>query len=163
MYSRVEGSRDDSVDLFARGAISNVQASGETLSIECEHGSFEVPHTHRGLCYVFGKTVGAAQCMVLVHGQTPWGALFCVDVKENKVVWTERLWCDALPFVRSGAFSHTSEARVRGDVVSVFGMCNDVVYIEGFRLADGKAEFRFSTTYGWTIPVAHRAGAGSTD
>lgn len=163
LYSRVEGSRDDSVDLFTRGAISNVQASGETLSIECEHGSFEVPHTHRGPCHVFGKTVGTAQCIVLVHGQTPWGTLFCVDVKEDKVVWSQRLWCDAAPWVRSGAFTHASETRVRGDVVYVFGMCNDVVYIEGFRLADGKAEFRFSTTYGWTIPVANRTGAGPTD
>jgi hypothetical protein len=108
--------------------------------------------------------LGTAHSLVIVHDPLPLATLFCVDLEKREVIWIQKLWCDNAPYVRSGGgFTHISETLVREDLICVFGACNDVAYIEGFRLADGKAEFRFSTTYGWTIPSDNRAGVGSTD
>jgi hypothetical protein len=93
-------------------------------------------------------------CAVSLHGDLPGGRLLCIEITTSKLLWDVPVWSDFAPYVRSGGgFHHWSEPVVVDRHVILFGMCNDVAYIEGFRLSDGKAQFRFSTTYGWDESV----------
>lgn len=133
-------------------SISSVEVIRDQLVVHLDAVDFQVTRPFGDTIYVSGSRYGASSCLVLVHDAMPEGTLLNVDLAEGKVLWERKLWCDHAPYIRSGGgFFHWSEVQAKSDAAYVFGLCNDIVYIEAFELTKGNPLFRFSTTYGWRI------------
>jgi hypothetical protein len=74
--------------------------------------------------------------------------LYCIDYELRKIAWSARVWlgCGRL-LGAQGPGSHSVTFVAVKDAVFLFGMANDVAYIEGFSLSDGRSIIRFSTTH----------------
>jgi hypothetical protein len=75
--------------------------------------------------------------------------IYCADPSSSKIVWsTRRTFGDRRAAGgRSGSSIHHIALLCRDDVVFVFGMEFSMIYIEAFRLSDGRPLMRFNSTY----------------
>jgi hypothetical protein len=94
--------------------------------------------------------VQGEECLV-AHFPSVWPAdfhLYCVDWRAGKSVWStmSRLGCSRI-LGAHGPGSHSVDLLIRGGAVYVFGMADDVAYIDAIALADGRNLFRFSTSH----------------
>jgi hypothetical protein len=81
----------------------------------------------------------------------PWLNLeiYCVDAGSSRIVWSsKRVFGERLAHGgRSGSSIHHIALVGRDDTVAVFGMEFSMIYIETFRLSDGRPLMRFNSTY----------------
>jgi hypothetical protein len=98
----------------------------------------------------FSGIVFGNRCLV-AHFHMCWPNIFdlyCIDFRTAEMVWSTNVWLGCSRIVgATGPGSHSVTLVVRNGVAYVFGMANDVAYIDGFALSDGRNEFHFSTTH----------------
>jgi len=97
----------------------------------------------------FSGAVLDNRCLVAhFPGVWPIGfELYCIEYRAAKLAWSTRvrLGCSLIAGAK-GLGSHNVTLLIRNDVVYLFGMANDLAYIEGVALSDGHSVFAFSTT-----------------
>ncbi len=146
------GTKELDIDVEYNGGVSKVEVIGDQLAIHLEDCVFQVDRPSGSTIYVSVMDFKTSGCLALVHDNWPGGILLNIDSSDGKVLWQQELWCDRAYYIRGGDGGfHWSEVKTKGDTVFVFGLRNDLVYIEAFELRTGKPQFRFSTTYGWSI------------
>jgi hypothetical protein len=96
------------------------------------------------------------RCLVLGYDRDSFSwlnwVIYGVDPISSDVLWSSRRTFDARrtdgdPMGHTGASIHHVSLVGRDDVVFVFGMECKLVYIEAFRLSDGRPLMRFNSTY----------------
>jgi hypothetical protein len=124
------------------------------LIYKSEQGSLVVPAEALDLEKVRGPidslSAGAdtKRWYLAVHGTRGHGyPLLGVDRETGKVIWRADVWATPLSAMYTGYGYHFVTVVPHGDRVIVFGMANDVAYVEGFRAGTGECLFRTGTSY----------------
>jgi hypothetical protein len=86
--------------------------------------------------------------LIAIHSDVPHGQLMRISEKAEKQKWSTNTWGEFPRYIRDGAISgHWVTIVTNEKQAFVFGATDDVLYLEGFELDDGKPSFRFSSTY----------------
>lgn len=141
---------DERGSIFASGHVTSASRDANEVALTHEAGTIDIPCVTLSDAYVEVVPVGTQRYIVAIHGELPTSRLLCIDRSSKNILWDSSVWCDNAPYVRSGGgFFHWSQVKMNNDLAIVFGMCNDVVYIEAFDINNGNPISRFSSSYVW--------------
>jgi hypothetical protein len=106
----------------------------------------------------------AGETLVLASYQSiPGPYVVCaLDRQTGEVGWRNNVWAKGGTGGGTGRGWHDVQLRVREENLVVFGLSENVAYIEGFDAKTGRSLYRFSTSY-YTPRPSVRAGGGNED
>jgi hypothetical protein len=151
-YSKFQSVGTDRLLSVPKGA--SLVKGAEGLVYKSEQGSLVVPSDAvdsekvRGPIDSLCASADSHRWYLAVHGSRGMGyPLFGINRATGKVAWQSSVWAAATSAVYTGRGYHFVAVVPHADKVLVFGMANDVAYVEGFRAETGECLFRIGTTY----------------
>jgi hypothetical protein len=73
--------------------------------------------------------------------------LTCIDRVSKKVRWKSEVWGRAFGELQGDGFVHIIQLVERNELIYVFGVTQDEIYVEGFKPESGANSLRFSSAY----------------
>jgi hypothetical protein len=132
----------DTTTLVSRDDAVVMTVNGESMVIPKEVFGDDVR-----LCGFMDASIDRDRAYIAFHSDVPGPyPLTCVDRTSGKTLWKSKVWCISGFIFYSGAgFWHAVSIATSEQRVLVFGVANNLAYIEGFNATNGDALFRFST------------------
>jgi hypothetical protein len=118
---------------------------GDDFVIVREELRERMGQVHHWACVSFGK-----DCVYLAfHAGVPCPfKLYCIDRTSGSLKWQTLVWVSGNLFQCTGSHFHWVEIKESANEVVVFGVANEMAYVEGFRRVNGLNSFRFGTLFG---------------
>jgi hypothetical protein len=94
--------------------------------------------------------IGPDRFVVVLHtSRCGRSIMFCVDRADSAEVWRAVVWGErnVVPFSTGTGLVHWVDIQVATNDIQVFGCGGSSMYLEVFAAIDGKAVYRFSTSY----------------
>jgi hypothetical protein len=147
-YEQTVGDGDDDVLLLGLG-VRLKRYNPELLDLDIDGKTVGFPLRETLRRNVSATAVKDPVYVAVSHSfSSATSEMIAVDAERKERVWIAKIWGEVPLLFRSGwGGFHWIDFRHTADEVIVFGALEDVVYAEAFTIADGKPDWRFSSTY----------------
>jgi hypothetical protein len=108
---------------------------------------FLIPASGLGLAGGFNVSIDERRSCVATPCDRPAPfEIKCVNVQTRKRLWKGDVWAGGMTHYTGDGY-HLVEAVCKDGALYVFGVGDNILYVEGFESLSGKNLFRFSTSY----------------